>query len=176
MMKNLIMSLMVVAAGLMIGCTTFPKDDIQVDTEANPKINFSGYETYQWLAEVAVLNDPDGTWEPPAFDANAEIRYLIDGALRKRGMSEVSMDPDMYVAYAAGVDMAALEARLDEKTNMTMIENVPESGLVVMLIDAQTTAAAWMGVATADMKNEKPDIAKKRLEYAINGMFDKLPK
>ena len=45
-----------------------------------------------------------------------------------------------------------------------------------MLIDAQTTTAAWVGVATADMKNEKPDIAKKRLEYAIKGMFDKLPK
>jgi len=175
-MKNLFTLLMVVVAGLMIGCSTFPKDDISVDAEANPKINFSGYKTYQWLAEAAVLNDPDGTWEPPAFDANAEIKYLIDGALRKRGMSEASMDPDMYVAYAAGVDMAALVSKVDEKTKMETLENVPASGLVVMMIDAQTTATAWVGVATADMKNEKPDIAKKRLEYAIKEMFNKLPK
>jgi hypothetical protein len=175
-MKNIILSLVVVLSGLIVGCATFPKDDIEVDTEANPKINFSGYKSYQWLATANVLNDPDGEWNPPDFDADAEIQYLINGLLRKRGMSEVSMDPDMFVAYAAGVDMDAIEAKLDKKTNMTTLENVPSGALVVMLIDAQTATTAWVGVATGNVKNEKPAVAKKRLEYAIKTMFDNMPK
>jgi len=96
-MKKIIFSVLVLAV-FITACTSVPKDDIQINIAADPKVNFSGYKTYAWLVAAGIVNDPDGLWEPPQFDADAEIQYLIDSALRIRGMSEVSADPDMLVA------------------------------------------------------------------------------
>ena len=79
---------------LIAGCMTVPTKDIKVDAQADPKANFSGYKSYAWLGSAAIVNDAFGQWEPPNFDADAEIKYLIDRELRKRGMSEDSANPD----------------------------------------------------------------------------------
>ena len=38
------------------GCSNVPTKDIQVDAQADPKANFSGYKSYTWLATAAILN------------------------------------------------------------------------------------------------------------------------
>ena len=58
------------------GCSTLTQD-IEVDAEADPKANLAGYKTYAWLGSAAILYDPRGKWEPPQFDADAEIKWLI---------------------------------------------------------------------------------------------------
>jgi hypothetical protein len=47
--------------------------------------------------------------------------------------------------------------------------------LVVVLIDPETGFATWMGVATGELKNAEPEIAKQRLGYAVNTMFKNFP-
>jgi Domain of unknown function (DUF4136) len=174
-MKKIILAIMVMA-WMVTGCTTFPKDDISVESEVDPKANISGYKTYTWLAAVGILEDAEGHWEPPKFDADAEIEFRINEALRKHGMSQSSSDPDMYVAYALGVDMDALELKTDPESKLESLENVPGAGLVVMLIDAETGFVSWLSVATGEMKNLDQETQKKRLEYVINTMFKDLPK
>jgi len=174
-MKNTILAVLVMI-GFIAGCSTIPKDDIKVDSEADPKVNFSGYKTYAWLGGIGIVNDSQGTWEPPQFDADAEIVYLIDSALRKRGISEVTDNPDMFVAYAIGVDMDALKLKENPESKLTTLENVPQTGLVVVLIDPQTEYVTWIAVATGEIKNLDPETAKKRLAYAVNTMFKGLPK
>ena len=161
---------------LLAGCNTVPKDDIAIKSEADPKVKFSGYKTYAWLGAAGIVNDPQGQWEPPQYDADAEITFLINQAMRKRGFTEVSNNPDMLVAYALGVDMAALEVKKDPKTKMSALENVPQAALVVTLIDPQTEFVAWVSVATAELKGLDPEMAKKRLKYVVKTMFKKLPK
>ena len=160
----------------LAGCTSVPVDDISIESEADPKVNFSGYKTYAWLGAAGILNDPQGKWEPPKFDADAEITFLIDQELRKRGMTEVTENPDMVVAYALGVDMAALKLKQDPTTNMHSLEEVPQGGLIVVLIDPETEFPTWVSIATAELKELEPEMAKKRLAYAVNSMFKKLPK
>ena len=174
-MKKIILAIMVVA-WVVTGCSTFPKDDIQVESEANPKANISGYKTYTWLAAVALLEDAEGHWEPPKFDADAEIEFRINEALRKHGMTESSIEPDMYVAYALGVNMDALGLKMDPETKLESLENVPKTGLVVLLMDAETGFVSWVSVATGEMKNLDQETQKKRIEYTINTMFKDLPK
>jgi len=174
-MKKIILAIMVVA-WVVTGCSTFPKDDIQVESEVSPKANMSGYKTYTWLAAVGILEDSDGYWEPPKFDADAEIEFRINEALRKRGMTESSSDPDIYIAYALGVNMDALELKTDPESKLESLENVPKAGLVVMMIDAETGFVNWVSVATGEMKNADQETQKKRLEYTINTMFKDLPK
>jgi hypothetical protein len=146
---------------LLAGCASSVTKDIIVDAEADPKISFSGYTSYTWLGSAAIVFDPEGRWEPP----------------RARGMVEDSVDPDLIVAFAAGIDMSSMEIDIDPESNLTTLENVPLGALTVILVDAKTGLAIWAGIATAEIQ-ENPDqeTIKKRLEYAVNSMFKKLPK
>ena len=174
-MKKIILAIMVMA-WMVTGCTTFPKDDIKVESEVAPKANIGGYKTYTWLAAVGILEDAEGHWEPPKFDADAELEFRINEAMRNHGISQSSVDPDLYVAYALGVDMDALDIKTDPKTKLETLENVPKTALIVMLMDAETGFVTWVSVATGEMKNLDQETQKKRLEYTVNTMFKDLPK
>ena len=174
MSKNLFTLLALVL--LVTGCASVTKD-IVVDTDMDPKANLKDYSTYTWLASAAILYDPEGKWEPPQFDADAEIKFLIDRELRARGMTESSDNPDLIVAFAAGIDMATMEIKIDPASNLETLRNVPMGALAVALIDGKTGLAIWGGVATAEIQqNPGPDVIKKRLDYAVTSMFKKLPR
>jgi len=165
-------------AVLLSGCaTTAATKDIQIEAEADPKANFSGYKSYAWLGSAAIVFDAAGKWEPPQFDADAEIKFLIDRELRKRGMTEDSANPDMLVAYAAGIDMDTLELKVDPESEIKTLENIPQGALVIALVDTETAVAIWAGLATADVQ-ENPDqeMIKVRLDYAVTQMLKKLPR
>ena len=170
-MKKIILAILV-TAWFVTGCSTFPKDDITVESEANPKVNFSGYKTYAWLGSVAILNDAHGQWEPAAFDADAEIKFLIDRELRKRGIKEVAARPDLIVGFAAGIDMEALELKENKETQLQVLKNVPTGSLVVVLIDGVTGNPVWASAAVANVQQEiSSDDVRKRLDYAVTQMF-----
>ncbi len=168
---------LIIALMLLAGCAPVPTKDIQVDVQSDPKANFSGYTTYTWLGAAEIVNDPHGQWEPPQFDADVEIMFLIDRELRKRGMSENTAGPDLVIAFAAGIDMEALGLKVDTKTKMEFLENVPQGGLVVVLVDSRSGFVIWIGVATAELQ-ESPDMqtVKARLDHAVTQMFKKFPK
>ncbi len=174
-MKKIVLAILVMA-WFVTGCSTFPKDDIKVESETDPKANLSGYKTYAWLAAVGIVEDAEGIWEPPKFDADGEIQFRVNEALRNKGMTEVTNNPDIYVAYAVGVDMDALDLKTDPKTKLETLDNVPQTGLVVMLVDAETGFVTWVSTATAEMKNLDSETQKKRLEYVVNTMFKDFPK
>jgi len=162
---------------LVAGCASGVTKDIMVDTDVDPRANLKGYSTYTWLGSAAIAYDPEGKWEPPQFDADAEIKFLIDRELRKHGMTESSANPDLIVAFAAGIDMATMEIKIDPESNLETLENVPMGALVVALIDGKTGLAIWGGVATAEIQqNPEQDVIKKRLDYAVSSMFKQLPK
>ena len=140
-------------------------------------MNFSGYKSYGWLAAAGILRDPEGKWEPPGFNADAEIKFLVDRELRKRGLTETGTNPDFLVAYVLGIDMEALKLKENPDTKLTTLENIPKGGLILVLIDPQTARASWVAVATAEL-NEEMDMEtrKARLEYAVTKMIKELPK
>ncbi len=168
---------MAVSFILLCGCASVPTKDIRVETQADPKTNFGGYKTYAWLGSAAVVNDPYGQWKIPSFDAVAEIKYLIDRELRKRGMSESYVNPDLIVVFAAGVDMETLKLKVDPATKIDVLTNAPTGGLIVALVDSRSGFVNWAGVATAEvLKNPDTRTVKGRLDYAVTEMFKKLPK
>jgi len=168
----------VFTAFLISGCaTTTLTKDIDVDTQAAPGVDINKFESYAWIATAQILNDPQGQWEPRAFDADAEIRFLIDRELRKRGVSEVERNPDMLVAYIAGVDMEALELKQDPKQDMEVLQNNPKGALAVIFISPVNGKALWAGRAVANVEGKRSsEETKKRLDYAVSEMFGKLPK
>jgi hypothetical protein len=175
MIKNLSYTL-IAALLLLSGCASSVTKDIEVATDADPKANFAGYKSYAWLGSAAIVFDDYGQWEPPKFDADAEIRFLIDRELREHGMVENASAPDMIVAYAAGIDMDSMEFKTVPESEIDVLRNVPRGALSVILIDAETGLAIWAGVATAEIQ-ESPDVetTRLRLEHAVSTMFDELP-
>ena len=162
---------------LFAGCASVPTKDIAVAAQADPKANFSGYKTYTWLGSAAILNDAYGQWEPPEFDADVEIKYLIDRELRERGMLQNSVAPDLIVAFAAGINMDALELKVDPKSKIEALAQVPQGGLVIALVDGESGFVIWRGVAIAEVQ-KRPDTktSKARLDYAVTELLRKLPK
>lgn len=170
-MKIIYTALAVLLFLFMTGCSTLTQD-IEVDAEADPKANLAGYKTYAWLGSAAILNDPRGQWEPPQFDADAEIKFLIDRELRNRGIKEVGVNPDLIVGFAAGIDMEALELVENKETKLQMLKNVPQGSLVVVLIDGVTGNPVWASAAVADVQQKiSSDDVRKRLDYAVTKMF-----
>ena len=167
-MKRHYLPIFALVLTLIAGCSSVPTKDIEVDAQSDPKANFSGYKTYVWLGTAAILNDPHGQWEPLGFDADAEVKFLIDGEMRKRGMSESTSDPDLIVLFAAGVDMDALDLTVDDEAEIDMLNRVPQGSLLVVLVDSRTGFVAWVGAATSEVQ-ESPDAetVKARLAYAV---------
>jgi hypothetical protein len=162
---------------VLAGCASVPKKDLMIEVQADPKCNFDGYETYAWLGSASILNDPEGQWEPPGFDADAEITYLINKALRKHDMMEYSASPDLIVSFAGGIDMAALKLNVDPETGISTTTINPRGGLIVALTDAETGKVVWLAAAEGDAAQKPdPEVAQARLKYVVKKMFKKLPK
>lgn len=157
------------------GCASYPKDDIEVDAQADPKVKFSDYKTYAWLASAGILNDPQRKWKSLKFDADAEVMFNINHELRNRGMTESTNNPDLLIAYGLGVDMATMKFKINLESKIQFMENVPKGALFVIMTDARTGYVVWLAGAMSEIKNLAPDIAKKRIGYAITEMFSKLP-
>ena len=146
-------------------------EDIRVRTETRPGVFLGKYKTYQWLGSAMVVNDDRGRWEPAGFDADAEIRSLIDRQLRKQGIHTPSVNPDLIVGFAAGIDMDVLRVA-GANDGVLQLENVPKGALVVVLLDAFTRQIVWLGQAEAEIQPQPdPAIARKRLDYAITKML-----
>jgi hypothetical protein len=178
-MKKIRSIVVAVLAGFIIsGCaSTKLTEDIDVDVQAAPGVDVNAFKSYAWIATAQILNDPQGQWEPRNFDADAEIQFLIDRELRKRGVIQVERNPDMLVAYIAGVDMETLELKEDPQQDMQVLQNNPKGALAVIFLSPVNGRAMWAGVATANVEGQRStEDTKKRLDYAVSEMFRKLPK
>ena len=176
-MKKHVLIIFTLMVALLTGCATTPVKDISFDSQADPKVDFKGYKTYTWLGSAAIVNDSTGQWEPRSFDADSEVKFLIDRELRGRGMSENDADPDLVVAFGLGVDMDALALKTDPKTKLETLDNIPRGALVIALLDNDTGFVNWVGVAKADVQQNLTDeTAKARLDYAVTKLLKRIPK
>ncbi|WP_169303158.1 DUF4136 domain-containing protein [Thalassotalea mangrovi] len=166
-----------IAALLSLSACSSVNDDIEVISEADPKVDFIGYETFAWMGSAVIAFDEQGQWEPPGFDADKEVKFYIDRELRAREMSEDSYNPDMLVTFVAGVDMDNIEEINHDDSNLAGLENVPKAALVIVFFDAQTGQPIWYGAAEGEVQqNQTVMESKQRLDYAVTEIMAKFPK
>jgi len=179
-MKTIFTTLGLVLFLLLNACTTMntssSNSDIKFETMTDPKANFKGYTSYMWLGSASILNDPDGQWVAPGFDANAEIKHLIDSELRSKDMTEASQKPDVLIGYALGINMSNIEYKQNSDKSFQTLEAAPKGALVILMVDAQTGVVIWASIARADIQGNTGKMAKERLSYAVKSMIDSLPK
>jgi len=159
---------------LLSACASSLTKDIKVEQASDPKVNLKAYKTYAWLGSAALLNDPEGKWQPAKFDISSDIKFLIDGELRNKDLTEVAdQDAEVAISFFTGVDMEAKNLKADPKTDVEIPTNVPKAALIVVALDVKTGLVIWIGVATGDInKNATTETTKARIKYAITKMFN----
>ena len=159
---------------ILSACASKLTKDIEVETASDPKVNLKAYTKYAWLGSAALLNDPEGKWQPAKFDISSDIKFLIDRELRNNGLSEVAdQDAEVAISFFTGVDMEAKGLKADPKTQVEIPANVPKAALIVVALDIQTGFVIWMGVATGDIiEDASIETTKARIDYAVTKMFN----
>ncbi len=156
---------------LIVSCATLT-NDIEVEAQSSPDVDFSTYKSYAWAGSAQIVFDPIGQWEQPTLDTDEEVKFNINRELRSRGLFEVTSDPDLLVAFAAGVDMTTLELKEDPNAKKPILTNVPKAALIVALIDARTGYTVWLGYAEGRVqKQQSIENIQKRIDYAVRTMF-----
>ena len=151
--------------------------DIEVEVAANPDFDLGSRRTYAWAAAAAAVRDPDREWTPTGLDVGSEITFLVDRELRERDRSAVIEAPDMLAIYAVGVDMKALDVKVDEEDRTVRSETTPRAGLTIVLVDRESRRAMWIARAVGNL-SAKPsvELVKRRLENAVRRMFAEFPR
>lgn len=167
-MKHLFLLL---ATLLIVSCVTLT-NDIEVKTLADPDIDFNAYKSYAWVGSAKIVFDPVGQWEQPTLDTDEEVKFIINRELRNKGLFAVQSNPDLLVAFAAGVDMAYLKLKEDPNSKKPVLTNVPKAALVIALIDAKTGYTVWLGFAEGDVQEQQTiENIRTRIDYAVSEIF-----
>jgi hypothetical protein len=160
----------IVAAVLMMATAVVYGQKVNVDRDTAAP--FATYRTYAWV---------DGTPAPNPLNEQ-RLRASVDSRLAARGMSQDAANPDLVVVtnvtarehqelvpsgfgYGAwwGGGLAAAS-----------VETYVQGTLVLDLYDAHTKKMVWRGVATATA-SEKPSKNAKKMDKALDKMFEKFP-
>ena len=169
LIKNFFICSILFSAFFISSCATLTQD-INVETHADPSVDFNTYKSYAWVGSAQIVFDPIGQWEQPTLDTDEEVKFNINRELRNKGILEVQSDPDLLVAFAAGIDMTVLELKEDPESKKEVLTNVPKAALVIALIDAKTGYTVWLGFAEAEVqKQQSIENIRKRIDYAEIG-------
>jgi len=175
-MKTITFFLITAVTLFMVGCSSENKD-ITVSSDHDPDFKLKNYKTYAWLGSAEIIADDNGQWEVPNFDADAEIRFLIDNKLRDRKLTQVKSDPDLIVGFVGGVSVVdAIDVKNNPNMKEVDIAQIPAGALVIIFIDGASGKPVWVGEATANVQYAPDEkTAKERLDYAVNKMLKKIP-
>lgn len=167
----LISFIIIITALVLSSCATLTSD-IEIETHDNPAVDYDSYKTYAWAGSAQIVFDPIGQWEQPTLDTDEEVRFVINRELHNREIIQVEQDPDLLVAFAAGVDTSVMELREDPSTQEKVLTNIPKAALVIALTDAKTGYVIWLGYASAEVQKQQTiENIRARIDYAVSQIF-----
>lgn len=161
-------------ASSLYACATTPFDDIDVETYSAPDIDYSQYKTFAWAGSTQVLFDPIGQWEQPTLDTDQDVRTAIYRELTSHKLIQDNQNPELLVAYYAGVDASSLGLKVDPDIDLVLPGEIPRAALVVAITDAKTGYVIWLGQAVGNARQQNSiDIIRSRINFAVNEMFSR---
>ena len=88
------------------------------------------------------------------MDVDAILRRLITRELKDQGLAVVDRDPDLVVAYAAGVDMTTLDLVENPHNKMRILQSASIAALLHILVDTGTGYPDWVDRATGNLSSD----------------------
>jgi Domain of unknown function (DUF4136) len=149
-------------------------DDVKTDFDK--KANFSQYKTYEW----GKVQASDSLWQQRIIDA-------VDKDLQAKGWQKVpsggdvtvmavgsARDQQEYQTFYTGLGPRWRWRGFGDEEATTTVQNYRIGTLVVDMYDASSNRLIWRGTAS-DTLSKKPDKNEKKLEKAVDKMFDHFP-
>jgi acylphosphatase len=146
---------------------------IDVKTDFDHHVNFSGYKTYSW----SKVDTPDPLW-------NDRVKDAVDRELTAKGWTEVASDGDVSVmAMGTTREKPTLRTFYDGFDGWmwggfgdatTYVENYTVGTLVIDIFDTRTKKLIWRGSAS-DVLSGKPEKDEKKVDKAVGKMFEHFP-
>ena len=145
----------------------------EVKTDYDHHANFSQYHTYYW--EKVKTTDP--LWQ-------SRIQDAVDHALQAKGWQRVDSGGDIAVAAVGSAhNQREYQTFYDGMggwrwggfgETTTEAVNYPVGSLVLDLYDAHSHQLIWRGVSSESL-SDKPEKNEKKLDKAVDKMFDHFP-
>jgi len=142
------------------------------------KSNMAAYKSYAWDTNAGVLRDRTGMWIPKDVDTQSEVQFLIDKKLRERGLTVAQESPDLLVSILIAADVKEVEEiKTKHGDAVAGLDPVGKGALLVELVDFRTGKTVWLGAAEGDVRGSNSlEVSKQRLAYAVDKLFERLPK
>jgi hypothetical protein len=156
----------------------------KIKVESDKNVDFAKFKTYAWDPT------PQATGKPVLA---AAIKGAVNEELSKRGLTQVTENPDIYVAMygATDSDFAVTYSDFYYGTygipafdqsfllwggipGTTTTAVVHKGQLVVDLIDAGHKKLAWRGIATQNLSNQQLKLVE-QVNTAVEKLFAKYP-
>ena len=166
------------SVALCLACSSTPTSDIKVHSAMDAKSNISAYKSYAWDTNAGVLRDRTGMWIPKDVDTQSEVQFLIDKKLRERGLTVAQESPDLLVSILIAADVKEVEeVKSKHGDAVAGLDPVGKGALLVELVDFRTGKTVWLGAAEGDVRGSNSlEVSKERLAYAVDKLFERLPK
>ena len=184
-------AMVIVMAALVAGCST-----IETSHDYDPKANFAGLKTYQWL------NEPQKLTGDPRIDGNtilaSRIHEAVNTELAARGFRKVSSDPDFLVAYHVSLDKRRSVQTLNSYYGYgpgwgygygasyrpgywagapeTYVYEYEEGTLILDIVNPENKELIWRGSAQDEVHfKSTPEKDQTQLNEAVHKMLEKFP-
>lgn len=148
-------------------------EGLEFDVSAVEGFDPADFTTYA-IVGFGAIEDPSGRWARPEFDIRAEIRFLVESALRERGWYPVTRNPDAYVVVLAAVDSTQVWQILEHSGGL-MQPQMAAGGLLVQVRSGQTKEPLWAASALGPVRTEETQWtdqqARRRLAYGVEQIF-----
>jgi len=185
--------LVLILAAVLAGCST-----IEVNHDYDPKANFAGLKTYEWLKEA---QKPTGD---PRIDGNTilenRIHQAVDAELAARGFKKVTgnADADFLVAYHVSLDKQRSVQTLNSYYGYgpgwgygygasyrpgywagspeTYVYEYEEGTLILDIVNPKNKELMWRGSAQDEVHfKSTPEKDQTQLNEAVHMMLESFP-
>ena len=183
--------LILVLAVVSAGCSS-----IEVNHDYDPKANFAGLKTYEWLKE------PQKPTGDPRIDGNTilenRIHEAVDKELAARGFKKVTSDADFFVAYHVSLDKrrsvqtlnsyygygpgwgygygASYRPGYGAGAPRTYVYEYEEGTLILDIVDPKNNQLIWRGSAQDEVHfRSSPEKDQAQLSEAVHLMLETFP-
>ena len=146
---------------------------VSVHTDYDHKADFGHYRTYSWIG----VNAGNSLWQD-------RIMGAVDSQLAAKGLTRVDSGGDVAVSsFGKTTEQDTMETFYNGFPGWrwggfgtATTEVIPQrvGNITVDLFDGASKRLLWRGTAT-DTLSSKPDKNDKKLEHAVQEMFDHFP-
>ncbi|QMW03483.1 DUF4136 domain-containing protein [Spirosoma foliorum] len=154
--------------------------NVTVDSELRPNIDFSHFKSYAWAVQPTSKQDAGN-----ALALKAQMRDAVANAMDGRGYTFNRQSPDLIVNFRV-LDQPTTLKGYTEGTSYFNTNDVQSLGkekdivvqagtILVNLVDAKTDEAIWQGIASGLITANNRDHQEGKIREAINLIFNKYP-